>query len=49
MLATVTADRRVYAAAPRVYGYGLLSAAYRSAGVELMGVVPAIRNPGSLF
>ena len=25
---------------PRVYGYGLLSAAHRSAGVELMGVVP---------
>ena len=40
MLATITADRRIYAAAPRVYGYGLLSAAHRSAGVELMGVVP---------
>ena len=40
MLAAVTADRRVYAAAPRVYGYGLLSAAHRSAGVELMGIVP---------
>src|SRR5579859_6976302 len=40
MLAVVAADRRVYAAAPRVYGYGLLSAAHRSAGVELMGVVP---------
>ncbi len=40
MLATITADRRIHAAAPRVYGYGLLSAAHRSAGVELMGVVP---------
>ena len=40
LLASITADRRVYAAAPRVYGYGLLSAAHRSAGVELMGVVP---------
>jgi len=40
MLAAITADRRVYAVAPRVYGYGLLSAAHRSAGVELMGVVP---------
>src|SRR5579863_9432996 len=40
MLAVIAADRRVYAAAPRVYGYGLLSAAHRSAGVELMGVVP---------
>jgi ABC-type lipoprotein release transport system permease subunit len=40
MLAAIAADRRVYAAAPRVYGYGLLSAAHRSAGVELMGIVP---------
>jgi putative ABC transport system permease protein len=40
LLAAVAADPRVYAAAPRVYGYGLLSAANRSAGVELMGVAP---------
>jgi ABC-type lipoprotein release transport system permease subunit len=40
MLSVIAADRRVYAAAPRVYGYGLLSAAHRSAGVELMGIVP---------
>lgn len=40
MLAVISADRRVFAASPRVYGYGLLSAAHRSAGVELMGVVP---------
>jgi ABC-type lipoprotein release transport system permease subunit len=40
MLATITANHRVLAAAPRVYGYGLLSVARRSAGVELMGVVP---------
>src|SRR6202167_5365279 len=40
LLAAITADRRVYAAAPRVYGYGLLSAGHRSAGVELMGIVP---------
>ncbi len=40
MLTAITADRRVYAAAPRVYGYGLLSAAHRSAGVELMGIIP---------
>jgi putative ABC transport system permease protein len=40
MLAAITADSRVFAAAPRVYGYGLLSAGHRSAGVELMGVVP---------
>ena len=29
-----------HAAAPRVYGYGLVSAAHQSAGVELLGVVP---------
>ncbi|MBF6570838.1 MAG: ABC transporter permease [Candidatus Binataceae bacterium] len=40
LLATIASDRRVIAVAPRVYGYGLLSAAHRSAGVELMGVVP---------
>jgi ABC-type lipoprotein release transport system permease subunit len=40
MLTAIAADHRVYAAAPRVYGYGLLSAAHRSAGVELMGIVP---------
>ncbi len=40
MLAAITADREVLAAAPRVYGYALLSAAHRSAGVELMGIVP---------
>jgi putative ABC transport system permease protein len=40
LLDAITSDPRVYAAAPRVYGYGLLSAAHRSAGVELMGMVP---------
>src|SRR5271163_4696033 len=40
LLAAISADRRVSAVAPRVYGYGLLSAADRSAGVALMGVVP---------
>jgi len=40
LLASIAADRRVNAVAPRVYGYGLLSAAHRSAGVALMGVVP---------
>ncbi len=40
MLATISADRRVVAAAPRVYGNALLSASHRSAGVELMGIVP---------
>ena len=38
LLAAITADRRVYAAAPRVYGYGLLSAAHRSAGVVRWGL-----------
>ena len=40
LLAAISADRRVSAVAPRVYGYALLSAVHRSAGVELMGVVP---------
>lgn len=40
LLASISADRRVSAVAPRVYGYALLSAAHRSAGVELMGVLP---------
>jgi ABC-type lipoprotein release transport system permease subunit len=40
LLAIVTADPRVRAAAPRVYGYGLVSRAYHSAGAEIMGVVP---------
>jgi ABC-type lipoprotein release transport system permease subunit len=41
LLAAVTADPRVYAAAPRVYGYGLVSASHgSSAGVALLGVVP---------
>ena len=40
LLAAITADRRVYAVAPRVYGEGLVSAGDRSAGVELLGVVP---------
>ncbi|MGA2604139.1 MAG: FtsX-like permease family protein [Verrucomicrobiia bacterium] len=40
MLATITADPRVQAASPRVYGYGLVSATHQSAGVELLGVVP---------
>jgi ABC-type lipoprotein release transport system permease subunit len=40
LLDAITSDPRVYAAAPRVYGYGLLSAAHRSAGVELIGMVP---------
>jgi ABC-type lipoprotein release transport system permease subunit len=40
LLASISRDRRVSSVAPRVYGYALLSAAHRSAGVELMGVVP---------
>jgi len=40
LLTAITVDPRVYAATPRVYGYGLVSAAHQSAGVELLGVVP---------
>ncbi len=40
LLAAITADSRVYAVAPRVYGYGLVNSGHRSSGVELLGVVP---------
>jgi putative ABC transport system permease protein len=41
LLAAITADPRVYAAAPRVYGYGLVSASHgSSAGVAFLGIVP---------
>jgi|SRR5579872_615561 len=41
LLSAITADPRVEAAAPRVYGYGMASAGDRSYGVELLGVDPA--------
>ena len=41
LLATITSDPRVRAAAPRVYGYGLISHADYSAGAEILGIVPA--------
>jgi putative ABC transport system permease protein len=40
LVATITADPRVQAASPRVYGYGLVSATHQSAGAQLLGVVP---------
>jgi ABC-type lipoprotein release transport system permease subunit len=40
LLAAITADARVQAAAPRVYGYGLASSTQHSAGTEILGVVP---------
>jgi ABC-type lipoprotein release transport system permease subunit len=40
LLAAIIADSRVHAASPRVYGYGLVSAAHKSAGVEFLGVIP---------
>lgn len=40
LLAAIAADPRVYAATPRVYGYGLISAAHQSAGAEFLGVLP---------
>lgn len=40
LLAAITIDPRVSAASPRVYSYGLVSAAHQPAGVELLGVVP---------
>ena len=38
--AAILADPRVYAAAPRVYDYGLVNSSRGSAGVELLGVDP---------
>jgi ABC-type lipoprotein release transport system permease subunit len=40
LLAAIAADPRVFAATPRVYGYGLVSAAHQSAGAEILGVDP---------
>jgi ABC-type lipoprotein release transport system permease subunit len=40
LIAAITADPRVQAASPRVYGYGLVSAPHQSAGAQLLGVVP---------
>ena len=34
----------VQAASPRVYGYGLVSAAHQSAGAQLLGVVPDLEQ-----
>ena len=40
LLSAISADPRVEAAAPRVYGYGMVSAGDRSYGVELLGIDP---------
>ncbi len=40
LIAAVAADPRILAASPRVYAYGLVSAAHQSAGAQLLGVVP---------
>ena len=40
LLSAIVADPRVQADAPRVYGYGMISAADRSSGVELLGIDP---------
>jgi ABC-type lipoprotein release transport system permease subunit len=40
LVAAIAADPRVEAASPRVYGYGLVSATYQSAGAQLLGVSP---------
>jgi ABC-type lipoprotein release transport system permease subunit len=39
-IATITADPRVQAASPRVYGFGLVSGTHQSAGAQLVGVDP---------
>jgi len=44
LVAAIAADPRVQAASPRVYGYGLVSAAHQSAGAQLLGVVPDLEQ-----
>ena len=44
LVAAIAADPRVQAASPRVYGYGLVSAAHHSAGAQLLGVVPGLEQ-----
>ena len=41
LLTTLTTQPQVQAAAPRVYGYGLVSGGSHSAGAELLGIDPA--------
>jgi ABC-type lipoprotein release transport system permease subunit len=40
LLAGIGANPNIQAASPRVYAYGLVSAAHQSAGAQLIGVVP---------
>jgi ABC-type lipoprotein release transport system permease subunit len=44
LIAATVADRRVQAASPRAYSYGLVSAARQSAGAQLLGVVPDLEQ-----
>jgi ABC-type lipoprotein release transport system permease subunit len=44
LVAAIAADPRVQAAAPRVYGFGLVSAAHQSVGAQLLGVVPELER-----
>ncbi len=44
LIATIVADPRIQAASPRVYAYGLVSAANQSAGAQLLGVDPDLEQ-----
>ena len=44
LIAAIAADRRVQAASPRVYAYGLVSATRQSAGAQLLGVDPDLEQ-----
>jgi ABC-type lipoprotein release transport system permease subunit len=44
LVAAIAADPRVLAVAPRVYGFGLVSATRQSAGAQLVGVDPDLEQ-----
>ena len=49
LLATLTADSQVQAAAPRVYAYGLVSVGQQSVGTALVGVVAELEQQITLL
>ena len=44
LVSGIAADRRVQAASPRLYAYGLVSATHQSAGAQLLGVDPDLEH-----
>jgi ABC-type lipoprotein release transport system permease subunit len=48
-IAMITADPRVQAASPRVYGFGLVSGTHQSAGAQLVGIDPVAERKVTLL